>query len=143
MVGAGVRPDAGAAGGGAAAGPGYLLLRDAVSTPRSYLSDTAPGWRVCAAASRQDFAVALASHVLDGGVVVKVLLAGLWLAGWVGPAGRTGAARCWGPGQFVATTLAIWNPMSPSGYCRGIGVCWSATAACPGLRRAWWICASV
>lgn len=93
--------------------PGYLLLRDAVSTPRSYLSDTALGLGESAPrASPQDFAVALASHVLDGGVVVKVLLvAGLWLAGW-------GAARLVArvlpdagrPGQFVATTLAIWNP---------------------------------
>jgi hypothetical protein len=93
--------------------PGYLLLRDAVSTPRSYLSDAALG--LSAAAPRalpQDFAVALASHVVDGGVVVKALLVvGLWLAGW-------GAARLTGealpdaglPGQLVSTTLAVWNP---------------------------------
>ena len=93
--------------------PGYLLLRDAVSTPRSYLSDAALG--LSAAAPRalpQDFAVALASHVVDGGVVVKMLLvAGLCLAGW-------GAARLAArvlpdagvPGQFVAATLAVWNP---------------------------------
>ena len=68
--------------------PGYLLLRDAVSTPRSYLSDAALGLSEAAPrALPQDFAVALASHVIDGGVVVKLLLiAGLWLAGW-------GAAR--------------------------------------------------
>ena len=92
--------------------PGYLLLRDAVSTPRSYLSDTALGLTSAPRATPQDFAVALASHLVDGGVVVKALLVlGLWLAGW-------GAARlvevalpCAGaPGQFVATTLAIWNP---------------------------------
>lgn len=56
--------------------------------------------------------MALASHLLDGGVVVKtLLLLGLWLAGW-------GAARLVAlvlpgagmPGEFVATTLAIWNP---------------------------------
>lgn len=93
--------------------PGYLLLRDAVSTPRSYLSDAALG--LSAAAPRalpQDFFVALASHLADGGVVVKALLvAGLWAAGW-------GAARLAAhvvdtaglPGQFVAATLAIWNP---------------------------------
>jgi hypothetical protein len=93
--------------------PGYLLLRDAVSTPRSYVSDAALG--LSAAAPRalpQDFAVALASQVIDGGVVVKALLvAGLWLAGW-------GAARLTGavlpdaglPGQLVSATLAIWNP---------------------------------
>jgi len=92
--------------------PGYLLLRDAVSTPRSYLSDTALGLTSAPRATPQDFAVALASHPLDGGVVVKALLVlGLWLAGW-GAAGLAAAALpCAGvPGQFVASTLAIWNP---------------------------------
>jgi hypothetical protein len=93
--------------------PGYLLLRDAVSTPRSYLSDAALGLSDAAPrALPQDFAVALTSHLVDGGVVVKVLLvAGLWLAGW-------GCARLTATvlpdagvsGHFVATTLAIWNP---------------------------------
>ena len=92
--------------------PGYLLLRDAVSTPRSYLSDSALGLVSAPRATPQDFAVALASHCIDGGIVVKALLvAGLWLAGW-------GAARLvakvlpesGGGGQFVAITLAIWNP---------------------------------
>jgi hypothetical protein len=92
--------------------PGYLLLRDAVSTPRSYLSDTALGLASPPRATPQDFAVALASHVVDGGVVAKALLVmGLWLAGW-------GAARlvatalpeAGAAGQFVAITLAIWNP---------------------------------
>ena len=93
--------------------PGYLLLRDAVSTPRSYLSDAALGLSEAAPrALPQDFAVALASTVIDGGVVVKLLLIlGLWLAGW-------GAARLAAAvvpdsgmaGQCVAATLAIWNP---------------------------------
>jgi hypothetical protein len=92
--------------------PGYLLLRDAVSTPRSYLSDSALGLLSAPRATPQDFAVALASRCVDGGLVVKALLvAGLWLAGW-------GAARlveavlpaAGVSGQFVATTLAIWNP---------------------------------
>ncbi|MGH3634167.1 MAG: hypothetical protein ACRDTS_08755 [Mycobacterium sp.] len=94
-------------------GPGYLLLRDAVSTPRSYLSDTALGLSDSAPrATPQDFAVALASRGIDGGVVVKVLLlAGLWLAGW--GAARLAAAvlsEAGASGQFVAITLAIWNP---------------------------------
>jgi hypothetical protein len=93
-------------------GPGYLLLRDAVSTPRSYLSDSALGLMSAPRATPQDFAVAVASHCIDGGVVVKALLVvGLWLAGW-------GAARLVAMvlpesgmgGQFVAITLAIWNP---------------------------------
>ena len=92
--------------------PGYLLLRDAVSTPRSFLSDTALGLTAAPRATPQDFAVALASHVVDGGIVVKTLLVlGLWLAGW-------GAARlvatalpeAQAGGEFVAITLAIWNP---------------------------------
>jgi hypothetical protein len=92
--------------------PGYLLLRDAVSTPRSYLTDSALGLTSAPRATPQDFAVALASHCVDGGIVVKTLLvAGLWLAGW-------GAARlvamlfpeAGAAGQFVAITLANWNP---------------------------------
>lgn len=87
-------------------------MRDAVSTPRSYLTDAALGLTEAAPrALPQDFLVALTSSVLDGGIVVKVLLvAGLWLAGW-------GAARlactvmdAGLPGQFIAATLAIWNP---------------------------------
>ncbi len=94
-------------------GPGYLLLRDAVSTPRSYLSDTALGLAEAAPrATPQDFAVALASHVVDGGVVVKALLVlALWLAGW----GAARLAQVVLPeagvgGQAVASTVALWNP---------------------------------
>jgi hypothetical protein len=93
--------------------PGYLLLRDGVSTPRSYLSDSAIGLTEAAPrALPQDFAVALVSHLIDGGVVVKALLvAGLWLAGF-------GAARLAAnvlpeagvAGQSVAVTIAVWNP---------------------------------
>jgi hypothetical protein len=93
--------------------PGYLLLRDAVSTPRSYLSDSALGLSEAAPrALPQDFAVALASWLVDGGLVVKALLVlGLFSAGW-------GAARLTAlvlpdasvAGQLVAATLAVWNP---------------------------------
>jgi hypothetical protein len=93
--------------------PGYLLLRDAVSTPRSYLSDAALGLSEAAPrAVPQDFFVALASGLVDGGVVVKALLViGLFLAGW-------GAARLAATvvpdagvaGQLTAATIAIWNP---------------------------------
>ena len=93
--------------------PGYLMLRDAVSTPRSYLSDAALGLSEAAPrAVPQDFFVALTSGLIDGGVVVKALLViGLFLSGW-------GAARLAAAvlpdsgiaGQFVAVTIAIWNP---------------------------------
>lgn len=93
--------------------PGYLLIRDAVSTPRSYLSDAAIGLgEASPRAVPQDFAVAVLSTVLDGGMVVKALLfAGLFLAGW-------GAGRLAGlvlpeaglPGRLVAATVAVWNP---------------------------------
>ena len=93
--------------------PGYLLLRDAVSTPRSYLSDSALGLGGTAPrAVPQDFAVASLSAAVDGGVIVAALLvAALFLAGWgaarlaaqvVGDAGLAG--------QFIAATLAVWNP---------------------------------
>lgn len=93
--------------------PGYLLLRDAVSTPRSYPSAPALGLGESAPrATPQDFAVALASQLVDGGVVVKALLtAGLWLAGWgAAHLAATVLPDAGGPGQFVATTVAIWNP---------------------------------
>jgi hypothetical protein len=93
--------------------PGYLLLRDAVSTPRSYFSDTALGLGESAPrAVPQDFLIAAVSPVLDGGVLIKALLiAGLFLAGW-------GAARLADvlvpdagiAGQLVAATIAVWNP---------------------------------
>jgi hypothetical protein len=93
--------------------PGYLLLRDAVSTPRSYLSDAALGLSEAAPrALPQDFAIGLATALVDGGLVVKALLVtGLFLAGW-------GAARLAAvvvpeagtAGQLVAVTIAAWNP---------------------------------
>ncbi len=93
--------------------PGYLLVRDAVSTPRSYLSDAALGLSEAAPrALPQDFLLAVLSPVLDGGVLVKALLiAGLVLAGW--GAGRLAAALVPDaglPGQLVAATVAVWNP---------------------------------
>ncbi|MUL76130.1 hypothetical protein FZI94_08690 [Mycobacterium sp. CBMA226] len=92
--------------------PGYLLLRDAVSTPRSYLSDAALGLSEAAPrALPQDFFLSVLSPLIDGGVLVKALLIlGLWFAGW-------GAARLAASvldaglgGQLVAATVAVWNP---------------------------------
>ncbi len=93
--------------------PGYLVLRDAVSTPRSYLSDAALGLSEAAPrAVPQDFFVALASGLVDGGVVVKALLViAVFVAGW--GAARLAAAvlpDAGVAGQLVAATIAIWNP---------------------------------
>jgi hypothetical protein len=93
--------------------PGYLLLRDGVSTPRSYVSDAALGLSEAAPrALPQDFAMGLATELVDGGLVVKALLvAGLFLAGW--GAARLAAAvvpEAGVAGQAVAVTIAIWNP---------------------------------
>lgn len=94
-------------------GSGYLLLRDAVSTPRSYLTDSALGLTDAAArAVPQDALIAASSTVVDGGLVVKaLLLAALWLAGW----GAARLARALLPtaglgAQLVASTVMLWNP---------------------------------
>ncbi|MGW1742405.1 hypothetical protein ACWCPQ_26770 [Nocardia sp. NPDC001965] len=92
--------------------PGYLLLRDAVSTPRSYPTDAALGLGDAAPrAVPQDGLLAALSPVVDGGLIVKVvLLAALWAAGY----GAAVLVRelLGGPvvAQLVATTLVIWNP---------------------------------
>ncbi|MEV6096625.1 hypothetical protein [Nocardia sp. NPDC051981] len=93
-------------------GSGYLLLRDAVSTPRSYLTDSALGLGDAAPrAVPQDALIAVGSTVVDGGLLVKaMLLTALWLVGW----GAASLARdllrvSLGP-QLVAATVAIWNP---------------------------------
>ncbi|OMC28684.1 hypothetical protein A5740_19580 [Mycobacterium sp. GA-1841] len=93
-------------------GPGYLLLRDAVSTPRSYLTDAALGLTEAAPrALPQDFLVAVVSTGLDGGVVVKILVvAGLWLAGWGAARLASTVLEVGSAGQFIAATMAIWNP---------------------------------
>ncbi|WP_439117622.1 hypothetical protein [Nocardia nova] len=93
-------------------GPGYLLLRDGVSTPRSYPTDAALGLGDAAPrAVPQDGLLAALSVVVDGGIVVKaILVLALTAAGW-------GAARLahtllgvsLAP-RLVAATVAIWNP---------------------------------
>lgn len=93
-------------------GPGYLLLRDAVSTPRSYLTDTALG--LGAAAPRavpQDAALAVLSPIIDGGVLVKaVLFVALWAAGFGAAVLAKHVLAAGVPAQLVAATVAVWNP---------------------------------
>ncbi|MGW4333287.1 hypothetical protein ACWEK5_10715 [Rhodococcus koreensis] len=122
-------------------GPGYLLLRDAVSTPRSYLTDSALGLTDAAArAVPQDALLAALSAFVDGGLVVKaILLLALWTAGW-------GAARMvrtvlptagLGP-QLVAATVTVWNPYVAERLLQGHWSLLTGYAALP-----WTVCASV
>ncbi|MGV9826001.1 hypothetical protein [Gordonia sp. NPDC003429] len=91
--------------------PGYLLYRDAVSTPRSFVTDTALGLGdLPPRAVPQDWLVALGSSVVDGGLLVTVILCAALILAGVGygrlalrlTPGRTGAV--------AAATIAIWNP---------------------------------
>ncbi|MGW5145404.1 hypothetical protein [Rhodococcus koreensis] len=122
-------------------GPGYLLLRDAVSTPRSYLTDSALGLTDAAArAVPQDALLAALSAFVDGGLVVKaILLIALWTAGW-------GAARMvrtvlptagLGP-QLVAATVTVWNPYVAERLLQGHWSLLTGYAALP-----WTVCAAV
>ncbi|MFD6268209.1 hypothetical protein [Nocardia asteroides] len=97
---------------GPLAGSGYLLLRDAVSTPRSYLTDSALG--LGAAAPRavpQDTLLAVLSPMIDGGLLVKaILLVALWSAGYGAAVLARDFLAASTPAQLVAATLALWNP---------------------------------
>ncbi|MFC6011418.1 hypothetical protein [Nocardia lasii] len=97
---------------GPLAGSGYLLLRDAVSTPRSYLTDSALG--LGAAAPRavpQDALLAALSPVVDGGILVKaILIVALWSAGYGAAALARRLVRAATGAQLVAATVALWNP---------------------------------
>ncbi len=93
-------------------GPGYLLLRDAVSTPRSYLTDSALGLGDAAPrAVPQDALLAVVSTVVDGGIAVKaILVAALWAAGWGAAILARRLLRVSTAPQLVAATVSIWNP---------------------------------
>ncbi|MFF3568564.1 hypothetical protein ACFYXQ_12395 [Nocardia jiangxiensis] len=125
-------------------GPGYLLLRDGVSTPRSYPTDSALGLGDAAPrAVPQDWLLATVSSVVDGGIVVKaILVAALWAAGW----GAAALARRLldvpvGP-QLVAATIAVWNPYVAERLLQGHWSLLAGYAALPwtvlaayGIRR--------
>ncbi|QIK46393.1 hypothetical protein P9A14_21265 [Gordonia hongkongensis] len=95
------------------AGDRYLLYRDAVSTPRTHVTDTTLGiGDLPPRAVPQDWFLAMVSTVVDGGIVVLAALAASLVCAGVGygrlaarlvpGAGRTGAA--------AATLVAVWNP---------------------------------
>ncbi|MBD0021867.1 MULTISPECIES: hypothetical protein [Gordonia] len=91
----------------------YLLYRDAVSTPRSYVTDTALGiGGAPARAVPQDWLLGVLSPVVDGGIVVVALLGvGLVLAG-VG-FGRLAARvvpAAGHAGACFAAIVSVWNP---------------------------------
>ncbi|MBF6296259.1 hypothetical protein IU459_01720 [Nocardia amamiensis] len=92
--------------------PGYLLLRDAVSTPRGYPTDSALGLGDAAPrAVPQDVLLAAASSIVDGGLIVKAILV---LALWAAAYGAAVLVRelLSAPlgAQLVAATVALWNP---------------------------------
>ncbi|WP_062995143.1 hypothetical protein [Nocardia mikamii] len=93
-------------------GPGYLLLRDGVSTPRSYATDAALGLGDAAPrAVPQDGLLAALSVVVDGGIVVKaILVLALTAAGWGAARLAHTLLRVSLAPQLVAATVAIWNP---------------------------------
>ncbi|MFI8568745.1 hypothetical protein ACIGGF_19525 [Rhodococcus sp. NPDC078407] len=135
-------------------GPGYLLLRDAVSTPRSYFTDSA--WGIADAAARavpQDAAIAALSTVFDGGLVVKtILLLALWMAGWgAAVMARAVLPTAPLPALLVASTVAVWNPYVAERLLQGhwsllVGYAalpWTVVAALAVRQgRSWWALAA-
>ncbi|MEV0435732.1 hypothetical protein [Nocardia sp. NPDC050413] len=123
---------------GPLAGSGYLLLRDAVSTPRSYLTDSALG--LGAAAPRavpQDALLAVLSPVVDGGILVKaILIVSLWSAGYgAAVLARRFVSATTGP-QLVAATLALWNPFVAERLLQGHWSLLAGYAALPWVALA-------
>ncbi|CAM3945086.1 hypothetical protein [Smaragdicoccus niigatensis] len=118
--------------------PGYLLHRDLVSTPRSYLTDVALGASQGAPrAVPQDAAVALLSAVVDGGLVVKILIfAALVFAGLGADAlARTVLTGLRTGHRLVAITVAVWNPYVAERLLQGH---WSLLVGYAGLL--WGVC---
>ncbi|MFC4123741.1 hypothetical protein [Nocardia rhizosphaerae] len=130
---------------GPLAGSGYLLLRDAVSTPRSYLTDSALG--LGAAAPRavpQDAMLAVLSPFVDGGLLVKtILLVALWAAGYGAAVLVRDVLHAPAAAQLVAATIALWNPFVAERLLQGhwsllagyAALPWTAVAAARLRRR--------
>ncbi|MGC4933325.1 hypothetical protein ACLQ3C_06545 [Gordonia sp. DT30] len=92
---------------------GHLLYRDAVSTPRSFVTDAALGIGPLAPrAAPQDWFVAVTSTVVDGGIVVAVVLTAALACAAVGY-GRLAARLVPGAGRtgaVAAAVVSVWNP---------------------------------
>jgi hypothetical protein len=118
--------------------PGCLLLRDAVATPRSFLTDSALGLGDAAPrAVPQDAVLAVASQMLDGCVVVKVaLIAALWLAGWGAARMATAVLDVGIAPSVVAATVMVWNPYVAERLLQGH---WSLLVGYAALP--WTVCA--
>ncbi|PKZ64714.1 hypothetical protein CYJ73_14925 [Gordonia terrae] len=121
-------------------GDRYLLYRDAVSTPRTHVTDTTLGiGDLPPRAVPQDWFLAMASTVVDGGIVVLAVLAASLVFAGVGygrlaarlvpDAGRTGAA--------AAALVAVWNPYVAERLLQGH---WSLLA---GFAALGWILVAV
>ena len=122
------------------AGDRYLLYRDAVSTPRTHVTDTTLGiGDLPPRAVPQDWFLAMVSTVVDGGIVVLAVLAASLVCAGVGygrlaarlvpGAGRTGAA--------AATLVGVWNPFVAERLLQGH---WSLLA---GYAALGWILVAV
>ncbi|WP_280507292.1 hypothetical protein [Nocardia flavorosea] len=118
--------------------PGYLLLRDAVSIPRSYLTDTALGLGDAAPrAVPQDALLATLSVLVDGGVVVKaILVAALWAAGYGAALLARHLLRAPLTAQLAATTLTVWNPYVAERLLQGHWSLLTGYAALPWIALA-------
>ncbi|QKT08757.1 hypothetical protein HUN08_17275 [Gordonia sp. X0973] len=123
---------------GAGLSGGPLLMRDAVSTPRSFLTDAALGLgETPARAVPQDGLLAVASTVLPGSVVVVVITwIALALAG-IGAgllAGRI-VGGGWAP-QCAAGLVAVWNPYVAERIMQGQWSLMAGYAAIPWILLA-------
>ena len=117
-------------------GPGQWLWRDAVTTPRPFLTDSALGLGDGAPrAVPQDWLLAGLGPVIDPGIVARIVTAAaLTAAGWGAIAlVRTFAPPAGGVGVFAATTVALWNPFVGERLLQGHWSLLTGYAALPWL----------
>ncbi|GED96051.1 hypothetical protein [Gordonia crocea] len=115
---------------------GSLLMRDAVSTPRSYLTDAALGLGESPArAVPQDALLAMVGAVLPGtGVVIALTWIALMLSG-IGAgilAGRVVSDAGWAP-RCAAALVAVWNPWVVERMMQGHWSLFAGYAAIPWI----------